>query len=136
MPRLLRVATPPKKPLLVFDGDCGFCRHWIRRWRQRTGEVVEYLPAQDEINLGKRESVYDVAKNLERMLLFTVQLIETDGEVFSGAEAVFRTLTYGQARPWPLRAYQFSPVFAKSSEWAYRMVANHRVFFSRLTRWL
>jgi predicted DCC family thiol-disulfide oxidoreductase YuxK len=130
MPRLLRVATPPKKPLLVFDGDCGFCRHWIRRWRQRTGEVVEYLPAQDGRIQAQCPEIpraqFDAA----------VQLIETDGEVFSGAEAVFRTLTYGQARPWPLRAYQFSPVFAKSSEWAYRMVANHRVFFSRLTRWL
>jgi predicted DCC family thiol-disulfide oxidoreductase YuxK len=24
------------KPLLVFDGDCGFCRLWIERWRAAT----------------------------------------------------------------------------------------------------
>ena len=34
----------PARPLLVFDGDCGFCRWWIARWRQTTGDQVEYRP--------------------------------------------------------------------------------------------
>ena len=43
----IRVATPPPKPLMVFDGDCNFCTLWIRRWQQMTGDSVDYLPAQD-----------------------------------------------------------------------------------------
>ena len=39
----IRVATPPPKPLMVFDGDCNFCTLWIRRWQQMTGDAVDYL---------------------------------------------------------------------------------------------
>jgi predicted DCC family thiol-disulfide oxidoreductase YuxK len=47
MNRDLTVAAPPPKPLLVFDGDCHFCTLWIGRWRQMTGDAVDYLPSQD-----------------------------------------------------------------------------------------
>src|SRR5450631_148441 len=43
----MTVASPPGKPLLIYDGDCSFCRYWIRRWKQMTGEKVDYLPSQD-----------------------------------------------------------------------------------------
>ena len=43
----IRVAAPPSKPLMVFDGDCNFCTLWIRRWQQLTDDAVEYLPSQD-----------------------------------------------------------------------------------------
>jgi predicted DCC family thiol-disulfide oxidoreductase YuxK len=36
----------PEKPLLIYDGDCGFCRRWIQRWRAITGERVEFAPYQ------------------------------------------------------------------------------------------
>src|SRR5512146_1444961 len=39
------VVTLPK-PLMIFDGDCRFCRRWIGRWRELTGESVEYEPYQ------------------------------------------------------------------------------------------
>ena len=125
----LRVATPPPKPLMVYDGDCNFCTLWIRRWRQLTGDNVEYLPAQDpRVRVQFPEipgQEFDTA----------VQLIETDGTVFSGAEAVFRTLAHNPTRRWLLRTYENSPAFMGFTEWAYRLVARHRTFFSRLTRW-
>jgi predicted DCC family thiol-disulfide oxidoreductase YuxK len=48
VPDDLRVQSPPPKPLLVFDGDCGFCRRWIARWKRATGEAVDYQPFQDD----------------------------------------------------------------------------------------
>ncbi|HLX95061.1 MAG TPA: lipase maturation factor family protein [Verrucomicrobiae bacterium] len=125
----IRVATPPPKPLMVFDGDCNFCTLWIRRWQHLTGASVDYLPAQDP-NIGTRfpeipREQFDTA----------VQLIESDGTVYSGAEAVFRTLAHGSHRQWPWRTYESSPAFADITEWAYRLVATHRAFFSLLTRW-
>ena len=48
MPQELRVQAPPSKPLLLFDGDCQFCRRWIARWKNSTGDAVDYLPFQDE----------------------------------------------------------------------------------------
>ena len=32
---------------MIFDGDCGFCKKWITRWRSLTGERVDYAPYQD-----------------------------------------------------------------------------------------
>jgi lipase maturation factor 1 len=125
----IRVATPPSKPLLVFDGDCNFCTLWVRRWQQLTGDRVDYLPAQDPAIIAQFPEI-------PRQLFETaVQLIETDGTIYSGAEAVFRTLAYGPNRQWPLRCYQSTPPMANLTEWAYRLVAENRTFFSRLTRW-
>ena len=125
----IRVATPPPKPLMVFDGDCNFCTLWIRRWQQMTGDAVDYLPAQDPHIAAQFPEIpreqFDTA----------VQLIETDGSVYSGAEAVFRTLAHNPNRQWPSRIYEKSPAFADVTEWAYGLVAENRKFFSRLTRW-
>jgi len=33
--------------VLIFDGDCTFCRSWVARWQQATGDRVEYAPSQD-----------------------------------------------------------------------------------------
>src|ERR1035441_3960396 len=125
----IRVAAPPPKPLLVFDGDCNFCTLWIRRWWKTTGDAVDYLPAQDA-------SVAAQFPEIPRQQFDTaVQLVETDGAVYSGAEAVFRTLAHDPNRQWPLRAYEKSPRIANLTERAYRLVAENRTFFSALTRW-
>ena len=125
----IRVATPPSKPLLVFDGDCNFCTWWIRRWQQRTGDRVDYLAAQDP-------GIASQFPEIPRQQFETaVQLIETDGTVYSGAKAVFRTLAYNPNQQWPQRCYKKSPSFANFTERAYRLVAENRTFFSRLTRW-
>ena len=123
-----RVATLPPRPIMVFDGDCGFCKLWIRRWRQMTGEKVDYLPAQDPRIAAQFPEI-----PRERFSV-AVQLIETDGQVYAGAEAVVRAMAHAEAHRWPLRAYQLSPVLATTMELGYRVVANHRGFFSWLTR--
>ena len=126
----IRVATPPPRPVMVFDGECGFCSHWIRHWQQMTHEKVDYVPARDARIQAQFPEIpreqFDVA----------VHLIETDGQVYTGAEAVVRAMAHAQAHRWPLRAYQFSPVLATTMELGYRVVANHRGFFSWLTRHL
>ena len=101
----IRVAAPPPRPLLVFDGDCNFCAWWVRRWQQTTGDRVDYLPVQDPRIAAQFPEIprqqFDTA----------VQLIETDGSVYSGAEAVFRTLAHHPNHQWPLRSYEKSKLF-------------------------
>lgn len=105
------------KPLLLYDGDCGFCRRWIARWRRLTGDRVDYAPYQEAaarfpmISLQKFEAA--------------MQLVEPDGHVSSSAEAVFRTLVYG-GKHFPLWCYRHLPGFACLSECAYRFIAAHR----------
>jgi predicted DCC family thiol-disulfide oxidoreductase YuxK len=122
-----KVAAPPPKPLMVFDGDCNFCKVWIRRWQQITGDAVDYLPFQDS-QIGAR-----FPEIPREQFQTSVQLIETDGEVFFGAEAVFLSLAKNPRWQWPLRWHKKSRAFAKLSEAAYRFVARHRSFFSRLS---
>src|ERR1700679_448547 len=125
----LHVAAPPPKPLLIFDGDCNFCRLWISRWQQITRDTVDYQPSQNP----------DIARQCPEIpperFAPSVQFIETDGTVHSGAEAVFRTLAQNPKRAWLVRAYQDVPAIAPVTECAYAFVAGHRTGFSRLTRW-
>ena len=124
----IRVATPPPRPLLVFDGDCGFCALWILRWQEATGEALDYLPSRDpSVGAWFPEIPAEDYRT-------SVQLVETDGRVYSGAEAVFRALAHGPSHRSPLRLYQFSRAFARTMEFAYRVVARHRGFFSWMTR--
>ncbi len=125
---LPRVAAPPAKPLLVYDGDCRFCTLWIRRWQQTTGDRVEYLPFQDA-SVGERFPEIPPA-----WFASAVQLIEPDGRVYSAAAAALRALASHPARRWPLHCYERSPLFARTAERSYRFVAEHRRLFSTLTR--
>ena len=113
---------------MVYDGDCRFCTLWVRRWKQCTGLEVEYLPSQSP-QIRNRfpelpNTIFDEA----------VQLIETDGRVFSGAEAVFRSLSHSGVGSCALPIYQRHPLFAQGTEALYKIVARHRPFFSFLTR--
>ena len=118
----------PRKPLLLYDGDCAFCRAWIERWRRTTGDEVEYASYQEA---GERFPEIAAGRFAE-----AVHLIESDGRWSNGAEAVFRSLAHGRgaragAGAW---LYRNVPPFAAASEWLYRIVARNRHVFSTLTR--
>ena len=116
------------RPLLIFDGDCHFCRRWIARWRQMTGDRVEYAPYQEVAVLFPTIP----PENFRR----SVQLLDPDGTVVEGAEAVFRALAYAPFRGWPLWLYRNVPGVQGASERLYAFAASHRPAFSRLTRGL
>ena len=89
----LRVSVPPPKPLMIFDGDCHFCRRWIERWREITGGQVDYEPFQTAA-----EKFPEIPRSEFQN---AVQFIETDGRVFRAAEAVYRSLGYSRFHRWP-----------------------------------
>ena len=122
------ITTPPSKPLLLYDGDCKFCCRWIRRWERTTGPQVSYLPFQDS-------SVPTQFPELSREAFEkSVHLLEPDGRVSRGAEAVFRSLATARRYAWLLWCYQFVPGLAALTEWGYRRVANNRMLLSKLSR--
>jgi predicted DCC family thiol-disulfide oxidoreductase YuxK/uncharacterized membrane protein YphA (DoxX/SURF4 family) len=122
----LQVAAPPAKPLLIYDGDCRFCRRWVERWRTVTGETVDYFPYQE---VGGRFPEIP-SENYAR----SVQLILPDGAVYEGAEAVFRGLAMAHRERWLLWLYLKIPAFALLAETIYQEVALHRGSLSRLDR--
>lgn len=119
------VRNPPPKPLLVFDANCHFCRRWIERWRELTAGTIDYAPFQEVA-----ERFPEIPPEaFDR----SVQFVETDGTVFSGAEAVFRSLGRGPRRQWMIWCYKHLPGFSVVTETAYRLVARNRRFFSFFT---
>ncbi len=111
---------------MIFDGDCNFCRHWIACWQRSTGLRVDYLEFQ---KLDDRFP--EIARSSFEQ---AVQLIETDGRVLSGADAVFRVFDYSSARRSYFRLLRRAPGFLALSRVVYSFIATHRVFFSALTR--
>ncbi len=124
----MRVPNPPAKPLLIYDGDCGFCRTWVARWRRTVGPQVDYEQFQTAA-----ARFPTIQRSRFRRAL---QLILPDGEVFEGAEAVFRTLALDPGRPrqrrW-LAVYQNVPGARPVFECGYRWVADHRPLLTRVS---
>ncbi len=105
-------------PVLVFDGDCTFCRTWIGYWIRLTGDAIVYAPYQE---------VADRFPQIPRdEFKRAVQLILPDGQVLSAAQAVFWSLAIVPGYAWLLWAYQRVPGFRAVTEWSYRRVAANR----------
>jgi predicted DCC family thiol-disulfide oxidoreductase YuxK len=120
------VADPPTKPLLIWDGDCHFCARWIERWKEETGDRVDYITSQE---IGNRFP--EIPRELFSR---TVVLVEAGGRVFVEAEAVCRSLGENGRKRWPQWAYYHLPGFAGFVNIGYRLIARNRALASRVTR--
>src|SRR5438034_7042434 len=124
----LRVSNAPPKPLLIWDGECDFCRLWIERWREITEGKVDYATYQ-EAAVRFPEIPVD---QFTRAMAF----IKPDGDVFFAADAVYRSLAYRRSRRLLAWSYDRVPGFAAVSETGYGFIARHRNFASAVTRLL
>jgi len=121
-----RVASPPARPWVIFDGDCGFCRFWVERWRSRLGKSAEFRPYQDEASRFPEIPVESFRR--------AVHLVLPDGSVYAGAEAVFRALALRPRGSAGLAAYRSLTGFALVTEALYAWIAAHRNFAAAATR--
>ncbi|HET6374179.1 MAG TPA: DCC1-like thiol-disulfide oxidoreductase family protein, partial [Candidatus Polarisedimenticolia bacterium] len=120
--------TPPPRPLLIYDGECGFCRLWIERWRARTADRVDYAAAQ--------EIASQYPEIPAELYARSVVLILPDGSIVSGAAAVFGTLAFSPEPGWGVWAYHHVPGVAACAQVVYGAVARNRRAASAATRWL
>jgi lipase maturation factor 1 len=122
----LRVSNPPSKPLMIWDGECLFCKRWVERWREITNGKVEYAAYQEAA-----ARFPEIPINQFRRF---VVLIEPDGQTFFAAKAVYRSLRYGPSKKWLAWSYDHLPGFAAISEAAYKFIARNRSLGSSITR--
>jgi len=119
---------PGQRPLLIYDGDCGFCVYWARYWQKLTGDRVDYRPYQEA------GAQYPDIPQAEFQR--AVQYIAPDGTRASAAEASFLTLSHAPRKRVWLWLYRHVPGFAPISEWAYAFTAAHRPAFFRVSQLL
>ena len=112
---------------MIFDGDCGFCRFWVARWRLRLEGRVDFEPSQTAAARFPEIPAEAFAR--------AVQLVLPTGEFFEGAEAVFRALALGGKR-WPFWMYAHLAGFRDATDLAYEGIANHRDIAARTTHWI
>jgi predicted DCC family thiol-disulfide oxidoreductase YuxK/uncharacterized membrane protein YphA (DoxX/SURF4 family) len=124
----VRVSNPPPKPLMIWDGECHFCKRWIERWHEITAGKVDYETYQEAANRFPEIPI----EQFQRAVAF----IEPDGRAFFAAEAVYRSLRYESFRRWLAWSYDRVPAFAAVSELAYKFIARHRGLGSAFTRLL
>ena len=124
----VRVSKPPPEPLMIWDGECHFCKRWIERWREITVGKVDYATYQEAAARFPEIPI----EQFKRAVAF----IEPDGQTFFAAEAVYRSLRYRSSRKWLAWSYDHVPGFAGISEIAYKFIASHRSLGSTVTRLL
>lgn len=109
-------------PVMLYDGDCGFCQKWIQKWDKITAGKVKYLPYQ------KHKALFPQVS--EKACQDAVQLIMPDNKIYSAAHAVFKTLSLAGKKKILLWNYEHIPLIGKLCELIYRVIARHRTNLS------
>src|ERR1035438_979685 len=95
-------------------------------WRRLTGDRVEYAPFQ--------EAAARFPETPRENFARAVHLALPDGQMLSGAHAVFRTLAFAPGRSWLLWMYHHVSGFAALSEWVYGFIAARRPLFFAVSK--
>ena len=107
--------TDDPRPVLIYDGDCAFCRYWVAYWQALSGARVRYEPYQ-------------------RVAPDYPGIPEAEFRRASGAEASLRVLAQAPGRGAGWWLYRHLPGFAAVAERAYVGVAAHRGLSLRVCR--
>src|SRR5262245_3850727 len=128
------MATPSRdavvvaRPTLVYDGDCGICRYWVRYWEGLTSGKVDYRAYQ--------EAAVDYPSIPVDAFKRAIQYVAPDGTVYAGAAATFQVLRLAPGRGAWWWLYVHVPGFAPASEWAYHFFARRRGLLNHVSKLL
>jgi lipase maturation factor 1 len=113
------------RPLLVWDGDCGFCRRWAEWLGRRSGGLLDLEPYQQVRERFTPFSSSDYAR--------AVHLVAPGGRVYVGAAAVLHALALtSRTAEVAARVYERVPAVAFVLEALYGFMARHRARLSFL----
>jgi predicted DCC family thiol-disulfide oxidoreductase YuxK len=113
---------------LIYDGDCGFCRRCVARWKQIASTREQAVPYQEAAERYPEIPLEEFRR--------AVQYIDGMGRRWSGAPAIFQSVKNVPGYGWLSWAYLHVPLFAPVCDWIYREVAGHRKTATWVTRML
>jgi predicted DCC family thiol-disulfide oxidoreductase YuxK len=109
--------SPRERPVLLYDGDCGFCTSCVRLL-ERIGPDAEIL-AWQLTDLGQLGVTEEQAKS-------AVQWVQVDGTVRSGHEAIAAILNTAGAIPKIVGHMILLPGISPMAARVYQLVAENR----------
>jgi len=113
------------KSLVVYDGDCAFCRASVEQVRRRDREgIFEYVPRRTEWLDERYPELATQDFNTG------MRLIEPDGQIHVGMDAVYRISSQLPIWRWFSWLYRL-PVINQVAKRAYAWVAANRMKLSR-----
>lgn len=105
--------------LLIFDGDCGFCRRSV-------DFMLARLPASDVRVTPWQTADLDAYGVARRRAETEVLWVDDRGRVYGGAQAIAKLLLH-QGPPWSVGGLLLRlPPFRWPAHWVYRLVAANR----------
>lgn len=111
-------------PLLIYDGDCRFCRWSVDLLQSWATEKIPMRPSLECAGMYPEISREDFEGAL--------QYIDRKGRLHSAARAVFQCMDDHHIAGGPLWAYENIPGAAEILEWGYRLVARNRGLLSKI----
>ena len=105
---------------LIYDGECNLCIRCVGLLRRVAKEQVEFLPFQSSREMIPQISINDCQRS--------IHCVDLKGNIFQGAEAIFRTLACVRMGKWPLWMYKNAPGFSLVAEYAYKIVSKNRKY--------
>lgn len=116
---------PREKPILAWDGDCGFCRYWVLRWKSFTDNNVDYHPYIQVAHLFP-----DIDIKYFRQ---AVRFIDVDGKIYTGPAAAFQSFQYGKKWRWIMPLYKNFKLVEYISDNTYAFISKRRPFMYKVT---
>jgi predicted DCC family thiol-disulfide oxidoreductase YuxK len=106
------------RPVLIYDGECGFCTRLVEEAGDRLAADVDYLPSQTA-----PLSTYGVSLAETR---HSLQWVAPEGRIGHGAEAAARLLVASGGAWALLGRLLLAPPFSFAAAAAYWLVARNR----------
>lgn len=116
----------PGRDVVIFDGQCKFCRKQVERLRWFDGgSRLSFVSLHDP---WVAETYPDLT---HERLMEELVLVTTDGRRFGGA-AAFRYLTRRLPRLWWMAPIMHIPLSLPVWSWCYRFISRQRYRWGRL----
>lgn len=105
--------------MLIYDGDCAFCRRWVERIRRwDPGHGIDTVPFQDTARVAS-------FRIPQTDLHAAMHLVLPDGRVFAGAEAAPEILRLLPGKHWLAWGFRVPGVLWIATR-VYRWIAKRR----------
>lgn len=122
--KITKTEYPPTHPILVWDGECKFCKWWKTRWEIKTKNKLQFTTYQ-EVGGQFHDIPLKEFKKASR-------LIDSDGNIYSGPDSAYRSLYIAGNKKWHQWYSEYS-WFEKLSDYGYNHIAKNRDFYYKAT---